>query len=127
MRKCALARALGESLKEWSEANGVPPRTVRGWAMTPEFKALVESHRARIVDQAIGKLTRHLTKAVQEMGRLIKEGKDDGIKLAAAKALVDRLIAVHSHAELRARYDELRARLAALEGVDAHIDSQASA
>lgn len=63
------------------------------------------------MDLAIGQMARSLGKAVEKIIHLIEEGQTDGVKLSAARTLVDKLIAVQSHAELKSDLERLNERL----------------
>jgi hypothetical protein len=76
---------------------------------------MVQEYRRRAVDRAIGKMAGSLGKAVQKMVELIERGQTDVVKLAAAKSLVDRLIDVQHHAELKDDLERLGERLDAEE------------
>ncbi len=67
------------------------------------------------MDRAIGKMSESLGKAVEKIIELIEQGQTDVVKLAAAKALVDRLIDLQNHADLRADLRRLDERLEAQE------------
>jgi len=58
-RKSQLARAMakGQSVAEWSRQSGVAERTAYRWAKESKFKAVVNSHRRRAIDQSVGRLT----------------------------------------------------------------------
>lgn len=112
---CALAVAAGASIGSWARANGVHERTAYGWSMTPEFKTLVAAHRDRIINKAVGILVKNSTAASRELARLIKNGMNDSIKLAASRAILDQMIAVSNHAESTKVLAEMQARLNQIE------------
>jgi hypothetical protein len=76
---------------------------------------LVKRYCRRAVDRAIGKLARNLSKAVGEIVDLVEQGQNDNVKLSAAKTLIDKLVDVQSHAELKAELRQLNERLPARE------------
>jgi hypothetical protein len=80
MEQLALAVAGGSSVSKWARENNVLIRTASGWAVTQEFKTLVKDHRRRLVDAAIGRLTKHIGVAVGEIARLVKHGQTDAIR-----------------------------------------------
>jgi hypothetical protein len=112
---CALAVAAGSSVGRWARENKVHERTAYGWSMKPEFKALVSGHRDRIINRSVGILVKHSTAASRELARLIKNGTNDSIKLAASRAILDQMIAVSNHAESSKVLAEMQARLTQIE------------
>lgn len=113
--RLSLAIATGKSVTAWAKENDVLPRTARNWGRLPEVRAATERHRQRIVDQVVGKLVRHAMKAVDQLARLATEGDNDGIRLNAAKALLDKLIEVQNHAATMREIGEINNRLDTLE------------
>jgi hypothetical protein len=111
----ALWVAAGGKVADWCKANGVARTTGYKWYAQPGFREMVGEYRRRAVDRAIGKMAKGLGKAVAKIVELIEKGQTDVVKLAAAKALVDRLIDVQNHAELQADLRRLREQLGAEE------------
>jgi hypothetical protein len=111
----ALWVAAGGKVSAWCKANGFARTTGYKWYAQPEFRRMVEEYRRRAVDRAIGKMARSLGKAVAKIVELIEQAQTDAVKLAAAKALVEKLIDVQDHAELQADLRRLEERLAAAE------------
>jgi uncharacterized membrane-anchored protein len=107
----ALAVAAGTQIPAWCKENQVAVRTAYHWYKKEEFKALVREYRRRAVDRAIGMMAKHLAKAVAKIVRLIEEGQNDSIKLSAAKTLIDKLIDVESHSELKTELRKINERL----------------
>jgi hypothetical protein len=107
--------AEGKEVPVWCQENLVPPGTAYRWRATEEFRRLVAEHRRHVVDRAIGKMAENLDKAVDKIVDLIDKGQDDCVKLAAARTLIDKLLDVQSHAELKAELQQLHERLAAEE------------
>jgi hypothetical protein len=110
-----VAVASGRSVASWAREHNVPPRTAYSWAQSLEFKAAVDRYRRRAVDRAIGRLSRAATRAVDEIVKLTTGAKSEGVKLAAARAVLAELMAVTSHAENQKQLDELRSRITSLE------------
>jgi hypothetical protein len=115
----ALWVAGGGKVSAWCKANNLARTTGYKWYATDEFRRMVEEYRSRAVDRAIGTMARSLGKAVEKIVDLIEQGQTDAVKLAAAKALVDKLIDVQNHAELKADLRRLGERLDEQEGRDA--------
>ena len=107
--------AEGGKVADWCRERGVATGTAYDWYRADWFRRLVEGHRRPALERAIGQMKDSLETAIGELGRLVREGADDGVKLGAATALIDRMIDVQSHAELRARIRWLEARLSAQE------------
>jgi hypothetical protein len=112
----ALSVAAGEKIKSWCQKHKIARGTAYDWSKRDSFKRLVAEYRRRAVDRAIGKMARNLSKAVGMIVHLIEAGQTDNVKLSAAKTLIDRLLTVQSHAELKAELLRLDDRLAAQEG-----------
>ena len=115
MGKCALAVAAGSSVSQWAKANEIPVRTTYGWSRTTEFKSLVASHRQRIVDRAVGKLTKHAQRLSTRSRNFVKSGETDAIKLNAAKAVISTLIEIESHSMTMRTLSDLASRIDSLE------------
>lgn len=115
MSQCALAVASGASIGRWARENKVPERTAYGWSMLPEFKTLVASNRQTIVSRAVGVLVKHSTAAARELARLVKNGESDSIRLAAARTLIDQVIALGNHAEAARVLAEMQTRINQIE------------
>ena len=111
----AIAVAAGSKIPAWCKEHGVAVRTAYHWYKSDSFKQLVREYRRRAVDRAIGKMAKNLTKAVETIVRLIEEGQNDSVKLMAAKTLIDKLMDVESHSELKADLHQINERLAAQE------------
>jgi hypothetical protein len=109
--KLALWVAGGGKVPAWCRAHGVARQTAYKWYATDEFRRMVEEYRSRAVDRAIGQMARGLGKAVGKMVELIDRAQTDAVKLAAAKALIDKLIEVQEHANLKADVRRLSERL----------------
>jgi hypothetical protein len=111
----ALCVAAGENIRAWCDEHGVRHETAHRWYKEDQCRRLVEEYRGRAVDLAIGRMAEELGVAVEKIIELIEKGQTDGVKLSAAKVLVEKLIAVQNHAELRAELRRLHDRLGAQE------------
>jgi hypothetical protein len=111
----ALWVAGGGKIAAWCKEHGVSLGTGLRWYRDESVRRLVEEYRNRVVDRAIGKMARGLGKAVKKLIELIETAQTDAVKLAAAKALVEKLIDVQNHAELRVELKRLDERLASQE------------
>jgi hypothetical protein len=104
----AIAIAEGTPVAEWASLNGVPERTAYNWAAQPEVRAEVESIRRRVLDEAIGRMAKHSTRAVNGIITLGESAESESVRLSALRAVMSDFIAV-------SRYAGLEGRLAALE------------
>jgi hypothetical protein len=116
MGKIALLVAQGHTATSAAKAEGILPKTARTWARLPAFKAMVRHHRTQIVDRTIGQLVKHSTAAVTAIAKLVETGENGSVKLAAAKAILEKMLDLRSHAETLEKFEELQSRLNALEG-----------
>jgi hypothetical protein len=107
--------AAGGDVRSFCDEHGVRLDTGYRWYRDEECRQMVEEYRTRAVDLAIGKMARSLGAAVEKIVKLIEEGDTDNVKLSAAKTLVDKLIAVQNHAELKSDLKRLDERLGAQE------------
>jgi hypothetical protein len=81
--------ARGATLKDAAGVGGVSVRTAeRRWA-DREFRALVERERAELITAASGALLDGMAEAVRLLRDLLRDAKDDRIRLGAARALLD--------------------------------------
>jgi hypothetical protein len=99
----ALAVARGATIGQWAQENDIPARTAREWSRKPEFKTAVADHRRSIIDRAIGKMVRRLVKAVDQVGRLADNAASEAVRLAAARSIVNDLLAVRRDIEIEER------------------------
>ena len=60
----AAAIAEGTAVAKWASSNEVPERTAYRWAAEPEVRSEIESIRRRALDEAIGRLAKRATWAV---------------------------------------------------------------
>ena len=111
----ALAVAAGRKVSSWCEENGVAPRTAYAWYKREEFRRLVARYRRRVEERAVGRMARNFGRAVAKVVQLIEEGVNDHIKLSAAEILIDKLLYMQKHAELKQEIRRLEERLAARE------------
>lgn len=108
MAALALALASGRSLTAWARENQTPARTARRWAALPEVRDQVERIRRKAVDRAIGKLTRHATRAAAVLAELAEARETPpAVRLSAARAVLQELLSVREHNELADRVAEL--------------------
>ncbi len=106
----ALALASGQSIRGTATAVGLNERTVRRWARAPTFKAKVERLRAEMTDQALGRLVGLAAGAAGVLGKLMLEADSDATRLAAAKAILDKLPIMSEYFDLLERLRVLEQR-----------------
>jgi len=111
--KAQLALAIGQgvSIAAWARANEVTRPTAFRWAKDPLVRKAVESYRRRVIDQAIGRMTKQTTLAADVMIRLAKEAQSDSVQLRAARALFSDVITVSKYSGLEIRVTEMEQQL----------------
>src|ERR1700693_1537934 len=77
---------------------------------TPAFKQAGASFRQQAIDRVLGRLTIATTAAVETLIRLLAAEIPPGIRLSAAKAILDSLVNISSHADINERLAELEKR-----------------
>ncbi len=114
-RDLALFIAAGGRVASWCESHEVARGTAYHWYRTDAFRQLVDEFRRRAVDRAIGKMAKNIGKAVEKIVKLVEDGESQAIQLSAAKSLIDKLVHVQNHAEMKDELRRLDDRLAAQE------------
>jgi hypothetical protein len=99
----AAAIAEGTAVAEWASRTGVPERTAYHWAAQPEVRAEVESIRRRALDEAIGRMARRATWAVDGIVKLGDNAASESVRLSALRAVMSDFIAVSNFAGLEVR------------------------
>jgi len=107
----ALAMAAGETVAAWARENQVPVRTARTWSNSPEVRKLVRRIRRRVIDRAVGRLSKNATAAADEIVRLAKKAASEAVRLNAARAVLAELMAVSNYATLEGRLAEVERRI----------------
>jgi hypothetical protein len=113
--KLAHSIAGGSTPTRWARENKLEPRTVRNWARLPECKALVADIRQRVTERVVGKLTRAALGAVDVIKKLAHSGEQEGVRLSAARSLLEQLLAVSNHVKSEKQIAELTSRITELE------------
>jgi len=103
----AVAIAEGTPVEKWASTNGVPERTAYHWAAQPEVRAEVESIRRRALDEAIGRLAKRATWAVDGIVGLGENAASESVRLSAFRAVMSDFIAVSNFAGLEVRVTAL--------------------
>ena len=68
-----------------------------------------------MVDRVLGKAVKHSTKAFDIIADLARKGDPDSVKLSAAKALLEQLVAIDSHVRSERRIAQLIEQISRLE------------
>jgi hypothetical protein len=74
----ALALAQGYSASKWAHANAVPKNTAYRWARKPEVRKAIQAHRRRLIDEAVGRMTKGTTEAAGFILNIASEAKTGG-------------------------------------------------
>src|SRR4051794_29207472 len=111
MAELAVAIASGRPVSRWAKEKGIPERTAYMWSSLDEVKRQVKEIRARLTDEAVGRLISLSGGAVVVIGKLASGAESEAVKLQAARAILGELVAISSYAELRREIDDIKARL----------------
>ena len=107
----ALAIGQGVSIAAWARANEVSRRTAFSWAKDPLVRKAADSYRRRVIDQAIGRMTKQSTLAADTVISIVKEAASDSVRLRAARALYLDMITVSKYSGLEIRVTEMEQQL----------------
>jgi transposase len=105
--KLASAIAEGKSSAEWASANGVSERTAQRWANEPETRAAVESIRRGSLDLALGRMSRRVAWATDEIETLARSAKSESVRLTALRSILSDMMAVSDFTGLEQRIAKL--------------------
>ena len=103
----ALAVAQGVKVSAWARANGVPSRTAFRWAHEPEVRARVETCRRRMIDEAIGRMAKRTTWAVDGIAALAERAESESVRLRAFRAIFSDMIATSNYTGIEGRIADL--------------------
>ena len=106
----AIRVASGETIRAAARSLEVSESRAYHLARTAAFKKRVGELRTEAVAGAVGKLSEATTKAAQVLVDLLDQTNDPAVRLNAAKAVLNHLLPLAEHAELRARIDDLESR-----------------
>ncbi len=106
----AIAVADGIPVAEWALQNGVNERTAYRWAAEPEVRSEVESIRSRVLDEAIGRMSRRVAWAVDKIFALGENATSESVRLSALRAVISDFIAVSNFSGLETRLAKLEAQ-----------------
>jgi hypothetical protein len=108
--------AEGTSVDVWAAKNGVARRTAFRWAKEPSVRKQVERHRRRILDAAVGRMTRGISKATIGMLKLASGASSESVRLAAQRAVLSDMMAISKFGGLEDRMTTIEGRLDADSG-----------
>jgi hypothetical protein len=110
----ALAVASGQTLRDAARATGVSERTAaRCWA-EPDFRRRVNALREDMTSAALGRLAHTMAAAADTLARLLS-AETDGVKLAAARSILQLGVDLRVSVELEERMREIEESLANVE------------
>lgn len=107
----ALALASGSTVRAAAKRAGIGERTLYAWLNRSAFKAKVSRLRSRLVDTALGQLSKDMTAAAAVLRKLLK-ADDENVRLRAARAVIELGVALRQTSELADRVEQLESRLA---------------
>ena len=106
----AIRVASGETIRSAAKSLEVSEGRAYHLARTAAFKKRVGELRTEAVTGAVGKLSEATQKAAQVLVDLLDQTNDPAVRLNAAKAVLNHLLPMAEHAEMRARIDALESR-----------------
>jgi predicted metalloendopeptidase len=107
----AIAVATGQSAGKWAKDNNVPRSTAYGWTDDPEFKARVEEIRRRTLNQAIGIMSRHTTRAARGITQLADSAESESVKLQALRSILHDMMKVSNFSNFTSRLNKIEEQL----------------
>ncbi len=103
----ALAVARGVPIAKWARKSGVPVATAFRWAREPDVRKAVEAYRRRTIDEAVGQMTSHFTKAAEIIYKTSIDGDTASLRFKAARAIFSDMITISKYSGLEYRMTEL--------------------
>ena len=105
----ALALACGRTLREAAEASGVGERTIKTWlAQQPALSRRVNGLRGELTSRALGRLAEGMALAADTLRELLA-AKSEGVRLSAARAVLELGNKLRESVELEQRLTALEA------------------
>jgi len=102
----ALSLARGRTVSVAAREAGIDRRTVHRRLHEPEFRKRVEHFRRLLVEQAVCRLSDHMTAAASTLAKLMKS-KNEAIALGACSRLLALGLTANEQRDLSARLEEL--------------------
>ena len=112
----AFALARGASVTGWARARDVPRTTVYRWASEREVRKIVDACRRRMLDQAIGKLTKRSTWTVDRITGLADGAESESVRLRALRGMLSEMMAISKYSALEGRVADVEDKLDARTG-----------
>jgi transposase-like protein len=106
----AIALATGQTVSDAAAAAGATKRTVHRWLKESAFRDRVHELQSDLFGQAAGRLTALSAQAADALGALLSS-EDEGVRLQAARLILDLGIRLREHFVLARDLDELRQRM----------------
>jgi hypothetical protein len=106
--RVALLIAAGRSIKAAAVETKCGERTAHEWLEDSRYRLLISRFRRRMIDRAIGLLTRSTNKAVSTLRKLL-ESENENVRLRAALGIIDATVRLREHVELEERIAALEA------------------
>jgi hypothetical protein len=103
----ALAIAQGITPARWARANDVSKMTAYRWAKEPEVRRAVESFRRRMIDKAVGRMTKLTSWAVDGIAGIAKDAESDWVRLRAFRSIFSDMMTVSAYSGLEARMTQI--------------------
>jgi hypothetical protein len=107
----ALALASGKTYKAAAKRAGIGERTLYRWARQPGFKRRVGELRGRLVNAAVGRLSKSMGAAAGVLRTLLKS-EDEDVKFKAARAVLELGTKIREAAEIEDRLADLERQAA---------------
>jgi hypothetical protein len=107
----ALALAQGTSVASWARENKVSRRTAYRWASDPKVRGAVNAYRSMAVDEAVGLMSRNVTRAARGIIELAQDAESESVKLTALRAILADMMAISNYAGLERRMAYIEERL----------------
>jgi hypothetical protein len=85
----------------------VSERTAQRWAAEPEVRAEVELCRRGALDQAVGRMSKRVAWATEQIAQLAEHARSESVRLAALRSILSDMMAVCDFAGLEERIARL--------------------
>jgi hypothetical protein len=112
----AFALAQGVSVTAWARARDVPRSTVYKWASEREVRKTVDACRRRMLDRAIGKLTKRSTWVVDRIAGIAEEAESESVRLRALRSMLSEMMAISKYSALEGRVADVEDKFDAQTG-----------
>jgi hypothetical protein len=104
------ALLLAKTIRAAARHTGVPERTAKDWLTQPAFKAAFRDARRRLIEHALGRLTRHASAAVETLVRLLN-GPNANAAARAASLILSNVAQFEHTLDLQEQLNAFQARL----------------